>query len=219
MAGQSLTPAPGLENRFAVMVEAVGGREKAAQICGRTKMSIRRYESGENEPPFDVVARLAVAAGRSLDWVASGAAHPADVGGFVLVPKFEVQASAGGGFDNGGVGHGPSEMIAFREDWLRSLGVNPAYAQALMARGDSMEPTIRDGDLLLVDRFIHRVIDEGIYVVTVAGLVVVKRLQMRRDGTLVLMSDNRRYTDEVVPPHELDTIVIEGRVRWIARTT
>ena len=138
--------------------------------------------------------------------------------GFVLVPKFEVQASAGGGIDNGALAHGPSEMIAFREDWLRSLGVNPRFAQALVARGDSMEPTIRDGDLLLVDRAIDRVVDEGIYVVTVAGLVLVKRLQMRRDGTLVLRSDNGRYEDEVVPPGELDTIVIEGRVRWIART-
>lgn len=196
---------------------------QAARFLGLSKQTLNHWLGGRSFPRADQAIELSDKLGISPRWLIKGegersAGLPSSDNGFVLVPKFEVQASAGGGADNSGLDRGPSQMIAFREEWLRSIGVNPAHAQALMARGDSMEPTIRDGDLLLVDRFIHRVIDEGIYVVTVAGLVVVKRLQMRRDGTLVLMSDNRRYTDEVVPPGELDTIVIEGRVRWIART-
>ncbi len=82
-----------------------------------------------------------------------------------------------------------------------------------------MEPTIRDGDLLLIDRSIDRIVDNGIYVVVVAGMVVVKRLQTRVDGSVVLRSDNReRYDDELIAAHDVPDLIVEGRVRWFGRT-
>ena len=52
-----------------------------------------------------------------------------------------------------------------------------------------LDPTIRDGDLILVDRSVDKVVDNGIYVVTFGGLVLVKRIQSRRDGGVILISD------------------------------
>ncbi|MBH0619495.1 helix-turn-helix transcriptional regulator, partial [Salmonella enterica] len=79
-------------------------------------------------------------------------------------------------------------------------------------------PTIRDGDMLLVDRSIDRVVDNGIYVVVFGGAVLVKRVHIRRDRSVVLRSENAVYPEEVVPADEVPDLVIEGRVRWFGRT-
>lgn len=88
----------------------------------------------------------------------------------------------------------------------------------MFADGDSMEPTIGHGDLLLVDEAIQHVATHGIYVVIYQGMVLVKRIQIRLDGTIVLMSDNTKYKDEVVKPSEAVDLRIGGRVRWFGRT-
>ena len=149
----------------------------------------------------------------------AGGAIPAPQG-YVQIPKLSIRASAGGGrtatID---VDDGIGSAVAFREDWMRKIGLNPRYAQALTAVGDSMEPTIRDGDLLLIDRSVDRIVDNGIYVLVFGGLVLVKRVQIKRDGSVVLKSDNNGlFDDETVPQHELHELVIEGRVRWFGRT-
>lgn len=140
-------------------------------------------------------------------------------GGFSFVRRFDVRASAGPGaivaFDDI---DGSSRFVAFRTEWLHRIGVSPGHAEVLIAVGDSMEPTIRDGDLLLIDRAIDRVIDNGIYVLVLGGMVLVKRIQTRRDGSVVLLSDNQRYHDDTVPAGELPDLKVEGRVRWFGRT-
>ncbi|GLS21158.1 hypothetical protein GCM10007874_41750 [Labrys miyagiensis] len=68
-------------------------------------------------------------------------------------------------------------MIAFRTGWPRHFGASPRYAEAMTSTGDSIEEAIRDGDTLLLDRSIRRVVDEGIYVVPFYASALVKRLQ------------------------------------------
>ena len=81
-----------------------------------------------------------------------------------------------------------------------------------------MEPTIRDGDVLLVDTSINAVRDNAIYVVVLGGLVLVKRLQIKRDGSLRLISDNDRFEPEDVPASEAADIHVAGRVMWYGRS-
>jgi phage repressor protein C with HTH and peptisase S24 domain len=59
--------------------------------------------------------------------------------------------------------------------------------------------------------------DEGIYIVVLAGLVLVKRLTVRRDGSLILKSDNGRYEEERIPKEELADLSIRARVMWFGR--
>lgn len=139
-----------------------------------------------------------------------------DRSNFVYVRRLDVKASAGAG----ALVERPQEngTIAFTRDWMVRKGINPDRAEVLTAIGDSMEPTIRDGDLVLIDRSIDRVVDNGIYVIVVAGMVMLKRLQIRTDGSLVIRSDNDRYEPEVIGPEEQADLVVEGRVRWFGRT-
>lgn len=140
----------------------------------------------------------------------------ADSNDVAMVPRLDIQASAGHGSL---VDHEDAvEFLAFPPDWLRRRGINPVAARALTARGDSMEPTIRSGDVLLVDTSWQRVDDNGIYVVVSAGFVLVKRVHPRRDGSLMLISDNTRYPPEDIPVTEVPDFQIAGRVMWFGRT-
>lgn len=106
--------------------------------------------------------------------------------------------------------------FAFRQDWLRRKG-NVSQMCLMRVAGDSMEPTLRDGDSVLIDQSQTDVVYGKIYVVGIDDGVVVKRLD-KRPGKLVLVSDNR----QIYPPLEvaLDESVnvrVVGRVIWLAR--
>ncbi|MEX0753232.1 MAG: helix-turn-helix transcriptional regulator, partial [Xanthobacteraceae bacterium] len=179
----------------------------------RDDKTVRRYEAGQ-DVPLSVVTALSEATGIPTEWFAFGTSLGV-LTHFELVKRLEVRASGGGALARS---EESEEPVAFRADWLRRLGVSPRNARTMFAHGDSMEPTIGDGDLLLVDQSIDHIVDHGIYIVVYQGMVLVKRVQMRRDGTLVLKSDNPRYDEEVVPHSEAHDIHVAGRVRWYGRT-
>jgi phage repressor protein C with HTH and peptisase S24 domain len=77
-----------------------------------------------------------------------------------------------------------------------------------------MEPTIENGDFLIIDRSITRVDEFGIYVLEIGDERMIKRVQRHTDGALVLISDNVAYAAETVPADRAASITIVGRVRW-----
>lgn len=215
--------------RMRAAIEEAGGLRKIVDATGIPASTLSDALAGKSEPRFSLVAAVARAAGRSLDFLVygEGPGGRLPVGlveakgagpGFVGLPALDIRASAGAGLAAVPEQLGGGSLIAFREDFLRSIGVNPRFAEVLTASGDSMEPTIRDGDLLVVDRAIDRLVDNGIYVLVYTGMVHVKRVQALRDGSVVLKSDNPQYAPEPVPPSEVHELKIEGRVRWYGRS-
>tara|TARA_A100001391_G_scaffold50885_1_gene30990 strand:+ start:55116 stop:55856 length:741 start_codon:yes stop_codon:yes gene_type:complete len=191
------------------------------EVLGRSMKQIGRYIESE-DLPFSVLAKISKYSLVPLSWLAENQApfafrSDADEidSTFAFIPKFEVSASAGGGALT--MNEQVDGVLAFRHDWLRRRGINPEAAAALTARGDSMEPTIRDGDTLLVDTSIDQVMDNGIYVVVIGGLVVVKRVHLSRDGSLTLLSENTVYPAERVPAGEVPDLIFAGRVMWFGR--
>ncbi|WP_374831111.1 S24 family peptidase [Paenochrobactrum pullorum] len=98
------------------------------------------------------------------------------------------------------------DLLSFKESWLRGININPRYARVLIAKGDSMEPTIRDGDVLLVDTSITSVYDSAIYIVVYNGHTLVKRVNMLRNGSLMIISDNNHHPPEDVPLAEVPNL-------------
>lgn len=136
--------------------------------------------------------------------------------GFVMVPRYDISASAGYG------AWVASEQIrdymAFREDFVRRvLNADPANLALISSIGDSMEPTIRAGDLLLIDRGIDRIIDDAIYVLLKRGELVVKRVQQFFNGAVTIKSDSDSYIDETLTSEDVAQITVAGRVRWVGR--
>jgi len=131
---------------------------------------------------------------------------------FVVVPHYDVKVGAGPGKIVCDVDQRHQGM-AFQVGWLRSLGLNPAKLMCLNAAGDSMEPSIHDGAMLLVDTAQTTVISGKVYVIRYGDEIRVKRLSRRYDGALVIQSDNQFYKEEVIPPEALDDGVgVIGRV-------
>lgn len=131
----------------------------------------------------------------------------------VRVPRLDVRASAGPGAipDERGAGHLLLDARTARE--LASGGA----LHAIRVAGDSMLPTLGDGDDILVDRTdgADRLRD-GVYVLRREEALSVKRLVLGPGkGKVTLVSDNSQYPSlPDVPLSELDII---GRVVWVGR--
>lgn len=228
----------GFAERFKEIVKSVKGVQRLAEMSQIRASQIYKWQKGEGAT-FENMARICGVTGYSLDWLATGrGTRFVDVQGampdqqlvqgmtlpgageisiiasdFVLVPRYEVRASAGGGAlveaEN------VIERVAYRLDWIRSMKLDPNHLMCAEADGDSMDPTISDGDLLLIDTRVTNPRSEGIYFMRFGDGLVVKRLQLRPDGGANLISDNAaRYEPQRLSREELGDLQILGRVRW-----
>lgn len=100
--------------------------------------------------------------------------------------------------------------IRFSPRWLRSMGLVPETLSTIAVSGDSMEPVLRDGDEILVDRS-RRALRDGIHVVRLEGTLLVKRIEMGAGGRITLLSDNLAYRPITCSLADVEVI---GRVVW-----
>ncbi|MDE2597281.1 MAG: S24 family peptidase [Sphingomonadales bacterium] len=127
---------------------------------------------------------------------------------WVDVPRLALGASAGPGLLP--LGEQPVGAFRFAARWLRGQGLDPAMLSAIAVEGDSMDPTLRDGDEILVDRT-PRALRDGVHVVRLDDTLLVKRIDTGRPGVLALVSDNPAYRVIEVSAGEVHVI---GRVVW-----
>jgi len=124
------------------------------------------------------------------------------------IPRLAAEASAGAGAF--AAADDPVGALRFSARWLRGQGFDPAMLSAILVAGDSMEPLLRDGDEILVDRT-PRPLRDGIHVVRVGETLLVKRVQTGLPGRLVLESENSAYRPIELDPREAEIV---GRVVW-----
>lgn len=86
----------------------------------------------------------------------------------------------------------------------------PANLAFITGLGDSMEGTFSDGDVLLIDTGVHEVAIDAVYAFHLNGKLFIKTLQRRRDGNLLMISDNKKYEPELLTKD--DELEIKGRV-------
>jgi phage repressor protein C with HTH and peptisase S24 domain len=127
---------------------------------------------------------------------------------WVEVPRLPLGASAGPGAVS--AAEIPFDSFRFSRRWLREQGLEPGQLSAIAVAGDSMEPLLRDGDEILVDRT-PRPLRDGIHVVRLGEALMVKRVARAGQSRISLLSQNLAY-----PPVEvaLDEVDVVGRVVW-----
>lgn len=114
----------------------------------------------------------------------------------------DIYASAGGG----ALSHDEqSEFLSLDKEMVNHLGGKQAIKNmhALNVIGDSMEPTLNDGDIVFMDKESTNPSKNGVYIVTTPAGLFIKRLQLKSDGTVALVSDNKIYTDEIVNSEDI----------------
>ena len=136
--------------------------------------------------------------------------------GHVAVPQLDVGASAGPGALPGA--ERAQSHIVFDSKWLRRLGTADASKLSIIrVEGDSMAPTLADGDEILVDRGDSAArLRDGIYVLRRDEALMVKRLAIDPSGRrATIKSDNDAYPSWA--GCDLASIDIVGRVVWCGR--
>ncbi len=132
-----------------------------------------------------------------------------------LIPLLRLGASAGPGaiVDE----EAAESQVGFETGWLRKLGSSAENLSIIQVAGDSMTPTLADGDDILVDRADAAArLRDGIYVLRIDDALMVKRLAMNPVvRSLTIKSDNPAYPEwSNCDPAAINII---GRVIWVGR--
>jgi hypothetical protein len=134
--------------------------------------------------------------------------------GTTRVPRLRLGASAGPGAT--AEAEERNGAIAFESRWLRRLTSQPDSLSIIQVAGDSMEPTLFDGDDILVDTSdAGDRLRDGIYVIRMDDALLVKRIALSPGRQISVRSDNSAYP--AWEDLDLSTLHIVGRVIWIGR--
>lgn len=179
-----------------------------SRLIGRNAAYLQQFVQRGSPRRLAEADRRLIAAYLGVDEaLLGGADRPPPV---VRVPRIDAAASAGPGalVDEDRAAGGEAIDPAL----LRRLGVRAENLSIVTARGESMLPTIADGDELLVDRAdcaLGR--GGGLFVARIDGALVVKRLAKGPQG-VVVSSDNPAY-----PPLTVAALEVIGRVVRLTR--
>lgn len=132
----------------------------------------------------------------------------------VIVPRVDVKFSAGPGHLVTLEPNMKNQGMAFLWSWLQHKKLNPKNLFTVDIVGDSMEPNIKDGSVVTIDRSfntLEQVQSERVYAIRYGDELRIKRLVKRLDGALIIKSDNPKYDPETIEITQLEHISIIGK--------
>ncbi len=137
------------------------------------------------------------------------------VSDLVQVRRLALGASAGGGTLD--VSEESAGTLGFDPRWMRDVGLSPTNLSIIRVDGESMAPTLLDGDDIMVDGTDGEgQLRDGIYVLRLDGVLMVKRVALGpQRGQLSILSDNPHFPDW--PDIDPALVAIVGRVVWTGR--
>lgn len=168
---------------------------------GHTKANISHWETGKHNPnlpqllaiakitkqplPQDILSSLSGQVAGAMKIVPSDNDDP----DFVQIPMVKLRLSAGiTGFQteperrDGGT-------LGMRRNWIERHDYNPSKLIAIYVKGESMEPNLYDGDVVVINTADTALVNGVVYAVNYDGEAVVKRL-VKHMGQWWLASDN-----------------------------
>lgn len=158
--------------------------------------------------------RIIAAADESSNVITVDFSRPGQVGDEVWIAHYDVRAAMGGGQ----IPHEYPEMlqdIRVSPKHLREMGVTfkeHFHLKMITGWGQSMAPTIKDRDPLLVDITIREFTGDGIYLFSHDEMLYVKRLQKKGKDRFKMISDNKHHDPEDI---RVDDTHILARVLYV----
>lgn len=198
-------------------------QDEVGRAAGVSRAAVAQWEKeGGTAPTVDKFEAICELLDTDPVWLITGShskwTKPSrEVGvATIAVPEYDVRISAGGGFE--------IDAETRRDVWpfsrryiVDELRLQPSNLVVLETVGDSMEPTLRSGDRVLVNLADKRVSQPGIFVLWDGDGTVVKRIEIvpnSKPPQLRRISDNPLHGAYDVLA--ADTVII-GRVVWYAR--
>ncbi|TGA68011.1 LexA family transcriptional regulator [Aliivibrio fischeri] len=173
--------------------------------------ALQSYLTGKSMPSLDNLGLIADSTNVSMEWLASGDVANSKL---IKVPHYDLVASAGCGalveYEN------PIAEFSFSRKWLQIQGLLNKTLSVIQVAGDSMEPNLYDGDLILIR---HEEIRDGICVIRIDNDILVKRVQYDyAEQAYLISSDNKQYKPfKITPEFGGDFQVIAQVVRVLQR--
>lgn len=179
----------------------LGGVKKNTQIA---------YEKGETSPSAAYLIKLeghGVDATYVLTGQHAGTSTEPPNDDVVEVEEIDLVYGLGGTYADG-----PVEVRFHRiaRSFVESITSTPAKLLTIArGLGDSMAPTLMDGDMVIIDRSQRNVREQdAIWAMTIGDIAMIKRLRIRGERVMILSDNERVPLDEA--HHE--EIRIVGRV-------
>lgn len=193
----------------ALMTSHAVGFAELSRVIGRNPAYLQQFV--RRGTPRELAARDRALLARYFGVPEARLGGP-EIDGLIEVARLDIGASAGPGrLAENEAARRPG---MFSPALLRQLGVRPESASLIRVEGESMEPTLSDGDEILVDRDRREPSGRGgIFVVRLDGQLMVKRL-LPALGGIELVSDNPDYPVRRCRTEEVEVI---GRVAWLGR--
>lgn len=202
-------------------------RRLANEISGLTSATERAEAPAQSASAADMVRQMLAKQGKGLSEQARTRllaaaeepgnvipvdfSRPGQVGDEVWIAHYDVRAAMGGGQ----VPHDYPEMlqdVRVSPKHLREMGVEfieHFHLKMVTGWGQSMAPTIKHRDPLLVDISIREFVGDGIYLFSWDGHLYIKRLQRMGNDRFKMISDNTNHPPE---PIRADETYIQARV-------
>lgn len=211
------------------MIQCGIGQKPLADLIGTTKQTIYKLANGITKISPEWAQKIAPHLNVTPEWLLMLGEEPdgceADLppvvntgepDGYVAVPFISTRAGmGGGGFVEGDYLGAPKY---FEESFVRNeLRARPADLRVIEVEGQSMEPVLHSGDVVLIDTRRHDVIEPGIFVLFDGDGVVckwVERVYGSEPARLRVKSENNRFTTYDVMAEQVQVL---GRVVWYAR--
>ena len=213
-----------------------GAGARLAKMARVTPKAASKWMNGESMPGGAKMLAIANALGVRVEWLEYGRGEMTEPvappvtdervpprgfelenePGYTGVLQLTAQGSTGSGEDNTHVEI--RGVMAFKSSWLRANNLNQRHLDVIYARGNSMEPTINDGDVVLVDESKIEPKDGQIFAMQSAtkGTIVKRLVKSDIDGWIIRSDnpDKARYGDQVLRDGEINEVRIIGRVVW-----
>jgi len=154
-----------------------------ARLLELTPQALSRYEKGKVKPSTDLLSKICLAL-------------PDINGHWLLTGKGEMYLDH------------KACSITIDDFFIKIIGgrENLKNIEAINLTGDSMEPTLRNGDVIFIDKAQITIDNDGIYAFSNENGLFVKRIQKRLDGFLDIISDNKEYPIQKVYENEIEIL-------------
>ncbi|ASP38503.1 LexA family transcriptional repressor [Bacterioplanes sanyensis] len=213
-----------LSQRFNHIVDTVcdGNKAQFARLTGKSPSHVYKICRGQARPSMRYLETIYEQLNVDITWLLTGdqadriqkLAPKDSTNDLVYAPVLDVQASAG--FGASGFSEELEQQFVLDRQWLsQTLRISGDRLFCIHVSGDSMLPTLEDGDMILVDPAQQQLQSNSIYVLSHADGLMTKRLQ-RQGETIQVISDNDSFSDWTLDPNDEQTQVV-GKVVWCSR--
>lgn len=181
-----------------------------ARDSGLSETVMRKYLSGDSTPNVDRLVAIAAAAKVSVEWLATGFGSIKNDVGMPTIAKHEIKEADAVSYAT--YSKQAINYLDFKRSWLKKNEHNPDKLVWVEVKGDSMEPMLFEGDLVLVDKCERSLTNGKTYVIRVDNELIVKAIQKLPANKIQISSANPMY-----PPFILDEQQVEEAISIVGQ--